>query len=248
MHSFPKLSIVTITYNAEAYIERTLISVTEQDYPNIEYIIIDGKSTDETNNIIAKYKAKIDKIIVEKDEGIYDAMNKGLDLLTGDYVVFMNAGDVMVDKFALSSIMKGAENADFIYSKAEYIDESGYRRPWHKETPSAQEINPKSFLNGMVVCHQCMLIKTSIAPKFKLNPWKISADLDWTIRVMKQVKTAHFYDATFVYYLDGGFSGKQKKQSVEERFDICKKHFGFWTTFFHQFKIALGVAKRGRLS
>ena len=89
----PTLSVITIVYNNVRDIERTMLSVLNQTHPNIEYIVIDGKSTDGTLQIINQYQNRIGKLISEKDEGIYDAMNKGLAVATGDYVIFMNSGD-----------------------------------------------------------------------------------------------------------------------------------------------------------
>src|ERR1700755_616928 len=89
----PTLSVITIVYNNVRDIERTMLSVLNQTYPNIEYIIVDGASNDGTLEVIKRYETRITKLISEKDEGIYDAMNKGLAIATGDYVVFMNSGD-----------------------------------------------------------------------------------------------------------------------------------------------------------
>src|SRR4051812_1110497 len=90
---WPVLSVITVVYNNVSHIERTLLSVLDQTYPHIEYIVIDGASTDGTLVIIEKYKDRIAKLISEPDKGIYDAMNKGLAIATGDYVLFMNSGD-----------------------------------------------------------------------------------------------------------------------------------------------------------
>src|SRR5437879_6907645 len=96
----PKLSVITVVYNDVKGIERTMLSVLNQTYPNVEYIIIDGFSTDGTLDVIKKYQGRI-KLISEKDEGIYDAMNKGLAIATGDYVLFMNSGD---EKYTLHTL------------------------------------------------------------------------------------------------------------------------------------------------
>ena len=247
MSKHPKVSIITITYHAELWLERTMLSVGAQDYPNKEYLIVDGKSMDGTLEIVFKHRALVTETLTERDYGIYDAMNKGIAMATGEYIVFMNAGDVFVDEHALSNIMKDAGDADFIYGKALYRDVNGETRPWHKETPPAHELNARSFLNGMVICHQCMIVRRDLVPEYDLD-WSISADIDWSIKLMDIVKTKYFYDEILVYYLDGGYSGKQKPRSTKERYQICRKHFGFWPTFFYQFKIALGVIKRGRLS
>jgi glycosyltransferase involved in cell wall biosynthesis len=89
----PVLSVITIVYNNARDIDRTLLSVLNQIYDGIEYIVVDGASNDGTLEIIKRYESRIAKLISEKDKGIYDAMNKGLALATGDYVIFMNSGD-----------------------------------------------------------------------------------------------------------------------------------------------------------
>lgn len=110
-----KISIITVCFNAEKTIEETLISVTNQTYNNIEYIIIDGKSTDKTLDIIYKYKNKISFIVSEPDQGIYDAMNKGLQIATGDYVIFLGADDHLISFKIIEEIVPYLQKKDTIY-------------------------------------------------------------------------------------------------------------------------------------
>src|ERR1700761_5559382 len=106
----PKLSVITVVYNDVSAIEHTMLSVLNQTYANIEYILIDGLSTDGTLNIIKKYQDRI-KLISEKDEGIYDAMNKGLSMATGDYVLFMNSGDEIYATDTVAKVFATANDA-----------------------------------------------------------------------------------------------------------------------------------------
>src|ERR1700761_6569563 len=108
----PKLRVITIVYNNAAHSERTILSVLNQTYPNIEYIIVDGLSTDGTLEIIKKYSNKIARLISGKDAGIYDAMNKGLSAATGDYVLFMNSGDELYSANTISDVFATADDAD----------------------------------------------------------------------------------------------------------------------------------------
>lgn len=248
MTETPKVSIITISFNAEEFIERTIKSIITQSYPNIEYIIIDGASKDNTTKIIKQYEKHIDLWISEPDKSHFDAMNKGLERATGDYVLFMNAGDKISHKDSLQKMMNKANNADLVYSRAEYIDEEGNRRPWHKKTPLPSEINTKSFRNGMVVCHHCMIVKRQITPLYKLEPWKVSNDIEWAIRVMKNVKTVHFWDDIFCLYLEGGISAANRFDAVKERFSISVLHFGWFFTILEQFKLLFQLIKRGRTS
>lgn len=248
MTALPKVSIITISYNAEQYIVRTIESVINQTYKNIEYIIIDGASKDETVNIVKQYESHVDIFVSEPDKSHFDAMNKGIDKATGDYVLFMNAGDCIHKPTSLEDMMKDSQGEDLIYSRAEFIDEEGNRRPWHKTTPLPAKIKARSFLNGMVVCHHCMVVKRSITPYYKLGPWKVSNDIEWAIRVMKQVKNVHFLDDIFCLYLEGGISEEQRIQAVKERFNISVKHFGIFATLIEQVRISFQVLKRGRIS
>ncbi len=248
MTETPKISIITISFNAESFVERTIKSVITQSYPNIEYIVIDGASKDGTVNIIKQYEEHINYWISEPDKSHFDAMNKGLKKATGDYVLFMNAGDRIHKKNSLQEAMQGANDADLIYSNSEYIDEEGNRRPWHKKTPLPSEISAKSFLNGMAVCHHCMIVKRAITPFYKLEPWKVSNDIEWAIRVMKNVKTVHYWDDTFCLYLEGGISAKNRFKSVKERFSICAFHFGWFPAILEQVKIACQIIKKGKIS
>src|ERR1700761_611826 len=121
----PKLSVITIVYNNVRDIERTMLSVINQTYQNVEYIIVDGLSNDGTLDIIHKYSDKVAKLISEKDEGIYDAMNKGLAAATGDYVIFMNSGDEFYDINTVSNVFASEPGADIYYGETEMINENG---------------------------------------------------------------------------------------------------------------------------
>ena len=244
----PLVSVITVCYNAEAYIERTVKSILAQQkhYPNIEYVIVDGVSKDKTLEILESYALQFHNYNFksEPDKSLYDAMNKGIQRATGDYIVFINAGDVLAQEDSLALAMKESKDADLVYAKAVFVDEEGNRRAWHKTVPTSDQLSARSFINGMVICHQCMIVKRSCTPLFALEPWKIACDLDWSIRVLRQVKTKHFYDAIFCLFLDGGVSDKRRMQAVRERFDICKHHFGIFPTLIEQFKILLKVIKR----
>src|SRR5699024_3500796 len=156
---------ITVVFNNAKDIEYTIQSVLNQSYEHVEYIIVDGLSTDGTLDILNKYRAQIDILISEKDKGIYDAMNKGLEQATGGYVLFLNSGDAFYDKNTLSAIFTDSEGADIYYGETKLIDENrkiiGDRR--HK-TP--EKFTWKSFRYGMNICHQAIFIKRAIAPKY----------------------------------------------------------------------------------
>ena len=124
MSNIPKISIVTISYNIVSSIEKTILSVISQTYSNIEYIVIDGGSTDGTVDIIKKYSNKISYWVSERDKGIYDAMNKGIEAATGDWINFMNAGDLFFHNNVISEIIPFLDNnVDIIYGDFEKLSD-----------------------------------------------------------------------------------------------------------------------------
>lgn len=237
----PKISIITIVYNNVRDIEHTILSVINQSYSHIEYIIIDGTSTDGTLNIIQKYRGSIDILVSEKDAGIYDAMNKGLAKATGDYVLFLNSGDELFDNNTIQTIVEKGKGADIIYGETKLVDEDrkiiGDRR--HK---APQQFDWKSFQYGMNVCHQSIYVKREIAQPYDLQ-YKLSADVDWVIRAAKKAKTTQNVNCYVARYLVGGMSQKRHKQSLKERYAIFKKHYGTFQNWINHGIIALRLIK-----
>ena len=232
------LSIITITFQAEAYIERTLQSIAEQGHREaIEFIVIDGASKDSTLDLLKRSPIKIDQLISEKDHGIYDAMNKGLAKASGTFVIFMNAGDEFADEVALSRAMDGNANADFIYGNTLVVDEGGTVLGDRRLSPPPQ-LTWRSFNHGMCVSHQSMLVRRTLAVPFDLS-YKISADIDWTIRVLKQCKDIVNANAYIARFLEGGVSAARRKEGLKERFQIMRRHYGLIPTLFNHLFIAL---------
>ncbi len=236
----PLLTVITVVYNNDTHIERTIKSVINQTYPNIEYLIIDGKSTDGTLEIIEKYKKNIAEIISEPDKGIYDAMNKGLKLAKGDYVLFMNSGDEIYDLETVSKVFKNQAFADIYYGETEMIDEDlnshGKRR--HQ---SSEKLNLNSFKYGMSVSHQAIYIKKSIT-KIYDSQYQLSADIDWILDAISKAKTIVNTKMYVAKYLMGGMSKQKHKQSLVERYQIFKKYYGFFPNIFNHFIIALKLS------
>lgn len=242
MQVLPKISVITICFNAAAVIERTLQNVSSQNYPAIEYIVVDGASTDRTREIINSYKSKITHLLSEPDQGLYDAMNKGLALATGEYVVFMNSGDMFYDRDTLRHLMEKGKDADFVYGRPLVIEKNGRQNTWHKPIPYADSLVPESFLPGMVVCHQASMIRRNIAPKFEIK-YHIAADIDWIIKVVKSSKRSYFHDGYVCYFYRGGLSGKYRLKALWERFEILSFHFGFQQALKAQFEILISLIK-----
>ena len=236
----PLLTVITVVYNNVAHIERTIKSVINQTYPNIEYLIIDGNSNDGTLEIIEKHKEKVSKIISEPDNGIYDAMNKGLKLAKGDYILFMNSGDEIYDHETVTNIFKDQAFADIYYGETEMIDENlksqGQRR--HK---SPEQLSLNSFKYGMSVSHQAIYIKKSLTKLY--NPhYQLSADIDWILDAVGKAKTIVNTKIYVAKYLMGGMSKQKHKQSLLERYQIFKKYYGFFPNLFNHFIIAINLA------
>ena len=190
MNQQPTFSIITITYNAERWLERTILSVLSQSYPNIEYILIDGASKDKTVEIIKQYESGIASWISEPDKGLYDAMNKGISLATGDYLCFLNAGDSFHEDDTLQQMVhsiSGNELPDVLYGETAIVDKNGhFLRMRRLSAPNV--LTWKSFKQGMLVCHQAFFAKHTLIEPYDLN-YRFSADFDWCIRIMKKART-----------------------------------------------------------
>jgi len=237
----PKLSVITIVYNNVKDIERTMLSVLNQSYPNIEYILIDGASTDGTKDIIYRYKDRLAQFISEKDKGIYDAMNKGLSLATGDYLLFMNSGDEIYSTDTVREVFASAPGADIYYGETEMYDED-----WHslgqRRHEAPQTFDWKSFKYGMSISHQAIYIKRDLASPYDLQ-YKYSADIDWIIKVAKKASSivnTHTYVAK---YLVGGISKQKHMESLKERFHIFTKYYGLLPNLINHFSIAVNLAR-----
>ena len=247
-HLHPKFSIITVTYNAEAVLDDTIQSVVVQTYKEIEYIIVDGGSKDKTLEIAKRYAEKLSVIISEPDKGLYDAMNKGIRLATGDYVCFLNAGDQLHEDETLFQIVQSlyeAELPDVIYGDTDIVDLDGHFL--HKRRLSPPEnLTWKSFKQGMLVCHQAFFARTSLAKVTPYNlKYRYSSDFDWCIRIMKQAKVLHNTYLTIIDYLSEGMTTQNHQASLMERFWIMSRHYGFLTTVFQHlwFTIRLAIQR-----
>jgi len=232
-----KISIITITFQAEEYIARTLESIESQGLRNdFEYIIIDGNSQDQTMNIIQKASIKPDLLISENDQGIYDAMNKGLIKATGEYILFMNAGDQFASREALKTILNHlSENPDILYSDANFVDLKGHFMGKRSEaTPHKlpQNLTWKDFKFGMLICHQAFICKKSIAPYFSLE-YQLSSDIDWEIECLKAAHKINYMPEPICNYLMGGASVKNLRKSWLERFQVLSRHYGLLQTIMN---------------
>ena len=243
----PKFSIITITFNASGAIEPTLKSVLSQTYSNYEYLLIDGGSTDDT---VVKAKAsgiEFAHIVSERDNGLYDAMNKGIALATGDYLCFLNAGDAFHEPETLQKIVDAIsgerELPHVLYGETAEVDENrNFVRMRRLQAPEV--LDWRSFRHGMLVCHQAFYARRDIAPLYDLK-YRLSSDVDWCIKVMKNSKKLLNVRTTVVDYLQNGLSLQHHRASLKERFWIMCKHYGFLPTVArHMWFVLRAVIKR----
>jgi len=237
--TYPTLTVITVVYNNARDIERTLLSVINQTYKAIEYIVIDGLSTDGTTEIIKKYVRQIKKFISEKDEGIYDAMNKSLEIATGDYVLFMNSGDEFYAADTVEKVFSLVPGADIYYGETEMMNSRGENLGQRRHKAPAQ-FTWRSFKYGMSVSHQAIYIRRSLTEPFDRR-YQLSADIDWIIRAAKKAKTIVNVNQYVARYQVGGISKAKHRQSLLERFDIMKRYYGLIPTILNHGIIAVNL-------
>jgi len=248
------ITYITITYNAEKVLQRTLESVLQQDYPHITHLIIDGASTDGTLQLAEEYQTRSNaadnghsvQISSEPDHGIYDAMNKGLRSATGDYLCFLNAGDSLPAPDTVSRIVETMFNVQcsmfnvqlpaVLYGDTDIVDGEG-RFLHHRRLSPPERLTWKSFRQGMLVCHQAFYARTDFAIA---NPYdqryRFSADVDWCIRVMRQadregVPLLNLHQVV-ANYMEEGQTTRNHRASLLERYRVMCRHYGYVQAFF----------------
>ena len=237
-----KISVVTVSYNCADVIEDTIQSVTSQTYTNIEYIIVDGKSKDNTLSVINKYKDQINIIVSEPDKGIYDAMNKAINLATGDYVIFMNAGDVFYNNKIVEKVFYDNKivDADIIYGSVAF-DKKG------KEI-EVKPLNFDEFWKGSRFCHQSAFISLSLHKEFVYDlKYKIAADFNFFNKMYHTGKNFVFIDFPFSKISLGGVSDVARIQLIQEYLDIInKKSFSVYC-YYGVSALKAAILSRGKI-
>lgn len=230
-----KISIITVVLNNEKTIERAILSVLNQDYQNIEYILIDGGSTDDTLKIINKYRGKIAVLLSEKDQGIYDAMNKGINNSSGKVVYFLNADDEFYDKHVISDVAKQIEankDADYFYGGVVSRNIFGGK----SENIRMKRISNNAIKFGQNIPHQALFVRRYLFEKLGLFDlrYKINADYEWECRLVKKGYRGLFLKRIISYYNQTGFSSRISWNPYKERFAIIFNYFGvfYFLSFF----------------
>lgn len=229
----PLISIITVSYNAVNVIEQTISSIVNLNFDDYEYIIVDGGSTDGTIDLIKKYQDKISHWISEPDKGIYDAMNKGANIAKGEYVIYINAGDKILD-FNFN-FLKSTKNKDVFYGNI-LLEDNRAVVPY----------DLKIIGYAMPFCHQAVIVKTQLMKEYGFNcNYKIAADFDLFQRLIKDKKEFKYENITMAMFEGGGVSSKMSKVYVKEYLSIIFKNKinYYWPYSLIKFILILMISK-----
>ena len=259
--TYPLITIATVTYNAADVLERTFRSVEAQAYPRIEHLIVDGASTDNTLSLVRQYVERNTqpqhniRIVSEPDKGLYDAMNKAIDLCTGDYIVFLNAGDKLHSDNTIEELVKCIDwehrgaNPAIVYGETDQVDGDGnFLR--HRRLQAPEKLTAHSFLSGMLICHQSFYVRTDLARQVKYDlAYRFSADYDWCIRLLQRAERRRIRIVNthliLTDYLKEGLTTQNHRKSLLERFRIMAHHYGtFQAVCAHLWFIVRAFLKR----
>jgi len=238
----PKISIVTVVFNAESTIRSTIQSVLNQNFNNMEYLLIDGKSTDNTINIIEEYKDKINIMISEKDDGIYDAMNKAIQLSDGEYIYFLNSDDIFYDEKTLSNIFDSLHNEYDVITCPVVVNSEKYNYTYL----SNRRLIYKSLKKGKKIIHQGLIIKQKLIKELKGFDirYKVCADFDLECRITKLngIKSKHLDRPLCIFDADGV---SNTIKAYVENFVILKKEFSLISGIIYFLKkFPIGIFKQ----
>lgn len=245
----PLFSIITITYNAASTLEATLHSVDSQTYTDYEHLIIDGASADSTvsmasgKGIVPPNRRR--RVYSEPDKGLYDAMNKGLKRASGEYVIFLNAGDSFTTIDTLGRYAAAAsDEVDIIYADTQLVNSERHLiGPRHLSAPDT--LTFQSFAKGMLVCHQAFCMRRSLAPDYDLR-YRLSADYDWCLRCIQATSPARCRNlrTTAIDYLTDGLTDRNHKASLKERYHIMCHYYGTLPTMLRHVGFVARAALR----
>ena len=237
----PLFSIITITFNAASTLPPTLRSVAEQTFTNYEYIVVDGASRDNTVALVEASQLPV-RMVSEPDKGLYDAMNKGLKMATGEYLIFLNAGDSFHTPDTLQRVAEaiGNNRPGVVYGETAIVD-ANRNFLMMRRLRAPESLSWRSFANGMLVCHQAFIARRDIAPMYDLQ-YRYSADVDWCIRCMKQTDELLNTHLTLIDYLNEGETTRHHRASLKERFAVMCHHYGTLPTILRHIGFALRYA------
>lgn len=223
----PLFSIITVTRQAQTVVAPTLASVDGQTCRLYEHLIMDGASTDSTVPLCNAAGNPLRRVVSEPDHGLYDAMNKGIRLAQGDYVMFLNAGDRLHSPHTLQLLADAIMADDYpgvVYGQTDIVDADGRRiGPRHLRAPEVLTFD--SFKQGMVVCHQAFVVLRRLAYPFDLR-YRFSADYEWCLRVLQHSRRNAYVPDVIIDYLEGGLTQANHRASLIERYKIMCRYYG----------------------
>ena len=218
------ITVITVVFNGEKYLEKTIQSIINQDYDNVEYVIIDGGSTDSTIAIIKQYENQIDYWVSELDGGIYDAMNKGISLATGEYIAFMNADDWFENNIIKLIVQKS------LHLKPDYIFGDLYRISSINGNIEIHKGNIETYKKYTPIGHQALFVKKEILRQIPFNTkYRIMADYDMMIKLINLKLPYCYMDMPVANFRLGGISTVDNYKDIE-RFKIQYENFGLIAT------------------
>ncbi len=223
----PILSIITVTFNARAVLEETILSVLQQSFTNYEYWVIDGESNDGTIDIAKKYSNKVN-LISEKDWGIYDAMNKGISKAKGQWIYFLNAGDTLFDNHVLQNIFETtiAEDVALLHGNIKTKN-----HPSGSDYTQGQSITLPDFYYRFWLCHQAVFTRRTAFDRigtYNSRDYPVSADQEWFIRFLKAGGKALYINRIIAHYEVVGESFLKRTQTHSEHLKMVETHFNWW--------------------
>lgn len=244
----PLFSIITVTYNAASTLPATLASVKEQSCKQYEYIVMDGLSKDNTVEMAMAADIPNARIFSSSDKGLYDAMNKAIDEATGDYLIFLNAGDAFHAPDTLQTIADAIVangRPDIVYGQTQLVN-ANRQRIGDRHLIAPEELTFKSFAQGMLVCHQAFIASRKIAQHYDLQ-YRFSADYEWCLRCLKLSSKNVYVPHTIIDYLSEGLTTANRKASLKERFNIMCHYYGTIPTIVRHLKFIPRFLKQRRI-
>ncbi len=235
---YPKISFITVVYNDAVGLQKTLQNLIDARYPNKEIIVIDGNSVDSTPLVALEYADYISHFSSEPDAGIYDAMNKGIAVASGQYVWFVNAGDTvenietLYDLFTTDHFL-----ADIYYGETVIVGECGSELGLRRKKPPIR-LTVGSFREGMLVCHQSFLMRRSLCPLYDLQ-YRYSADYKWMIDCVRVAKSSVNTGVVLSRFVLGGATSRHHRASLFERFGIMRAEYGLFVALLMHLKFLL---------
>lgn len=215
----PLISIITVVFNGVSLLQETMRSVWNQAYDNIEYIVVDGASTDGTVELLKNAEGRIDLWVSEPDKGIYDAMNKGLAFARGEYVWFLNAGDTAASPDLLKEIFsRHGNSSDFYYGSTQLVHEDG-RLGKVVHPPAVLRL--RDMYRGMAVSHQSIILRRGFAFQYSLE-YRLISDQKWVVDAMKAGAIGVNVTTTISNYLLGGISDIHAIKCMSEKIAYLK--------------------------